>query len=58
LIVEGVSPAPVYLWIKDGAVEIRDASALWGKTTKETLEGIQAELGDGRIRAALIGPGG
>ncbi|MFO7698604.1 MAG: aldehyde ferredoxin oxidoreductase N-terminal domain-containing protein, partial [Anaerolineae bacterium] len=58
LIVEGVSPAPVYLWIKDGAAEIRDAGALWGKTTKETLEGIQAELGDARIRAALIGPGG
>ncbi|MHB1317734.1 MAG: aldehyde ferredoxin oxidoreductase family protein [Anaerolineae bacterium] len=58
LIVEGASPTPVYLWIKDGAVEIRDASALWGKTTKETLEGIQAELGDARIRAALIGPGG
>ncbi len=58
LIVEGVSPTPVYLWIKDGAIEIRDAAPYWGKTTKETLEGIQAELGDKRIRAALIGPGG
>jgi aldehyde:ferredoxin oxidoreductase len=58
LIVEGASPTPVYLWIKDGAAEIRDAGALWGKTTKETLEGLQAELGDTRIRAALIGPGG
>ena len=27
LIVEGVSPKPVYLWIKDGEVEIRDAAA-------------------------------
>jgi aldehyde:ferredoxin oxidoreductase len=58
LIVEGVSAKPVYLWIKDGEVEIRDAGAYWGRTTKETLEGIQAELGDRRIRAALIGPGG
>jgi len=58
LIVEGVSPTPVYLWIKDGEVEIRDATAYWGLTTKETLVGIQAELADTRIRAALIGPGG
>jgi len=58
LIVEGVSPKPVYLWIKDGEVEIRDASAYWGKTTKETLEGLREELGDRRVQASLIGPGG
>ena len=58
LIVEGVADKPVYLWIKDGEVEIRDAAAYWGKTTKETLEGIRAELGDRRIQMSLIGPGG
>ncbi len=36
IIVEGVSPKPVYLWIKDGEAELRDATHLWGKTTKET----------------------
>lgn len=58
LIVEGSSPAPVYLWIKDGQAELRDAAHLWGKTTKETLEALQAELGDARIGCAMIGPGG
>jgi len=29
LIVEGVASRPVYLWIKDGEVEIRDAYGLW-----------------------------
>jgi aldehyde:ferredoxin oxidoreductase len=58
LIVEGASPRPVYLWIKDGVAELRDASALWGQPTKETLEGIRAELGDERVQAALIGVGG
>ena len=58
IIVEGVSPRPVYLWIKDGVAELRAATYLWGKTTKETLGAIQEELGDRRIRCALIGPGG
>lgn len=58
IIIEGVSPKPVYLWIKDGVAELRDASAYWGKPTKETLEGLQAELGERRLRAAMIGPAG
>ncbi|MBC7235828.1 MAG: aldehyde ferredoxin oxidoreductase family protein [Chloroflexi bacterium] len=58
IIVEGVSAKPVYLWIKDGKAEIRDASHLWGKTTKETLELLEQELSDNRIHAQLIGPGG
>lgn len=35
IIVEGVSDKPVYLWIHEGEVEIRDATDLWGKTTHE-----------------------
>lgn len=58
LIVEGASPNPVYLWISDGLVELRDASALWGQPTKETQEAIRAELGDKRIQVAMIGAGG
>jgi len=58
LIVEGVAPRPVYLWIKDGQVEIRDASHLWGKTTKETQETLREELGEKRAQVAMIGPGG
>jgi aldehyde:ferredoxin oxidoreductase len=63
LIVQGAAPGPVYLWI-DGAdgerprIEIRDARSLWGKTTKETLAAVQEELGDPRVRCAMIGPGG
>ena len=58
IIVEGVSPNPVYLWVKDGKAEIRDASHLWGKTTKATLAAIREELGDSRISCTMIGPGG
>jgi len=59
VVVQGISPKPVYLWINDGNVEIRDASHIWGENTLETQEAIQAELGgDSRIRLAMIGPGG
>lgn len=58
VIVEGKAEKPVYLWIHDGEVSIRDASYLWGKNTKETQETIRAELGDSRIRVAAIGLGG
>ncbi len=58
LIVEGVSPTPVYLWIKDGVCEIRDASHLWGKDTKTTWETLKTELNDKRLHCAMIGPGG
>ena len=58
LIVEGVAEKPTYLWIKDGEVEIRDASHLWGKTTKETEATIREEVGDGRAELTMIGLGG
>jgi len=31
LIVEGKAKKPVYLWINDGQVEIRDAGKIWAK---------------------------
>lgn len=58
VIVEGRSPNPVYLWIKDGKAEIRSAAHIWGKDTGEAERLIREELGDGRIRVAQCGPGG
>jgi len=58
IIIKGISSTPVYLWIKDGKVEIKDASHLWGKETGIVQELIKEELGDKRIRIAQIGPGG
>jgi len=58
IIIKGESERPVYLWIKDGRAEIRDANHLWGKTTKETLTALREELDDARIRCTMIGKGG
>ncbi|MCD6529679.1 aldehyde ferredoxin oxidoreductase family protein [Candidatus Bathyarchaeota archaeon] len=45
LIVEGASESPVYIWINDENVEIRDAKHLWGKWTAETERLIKEEVG-------------
>ena len=58
IIVEGKADKPVYLWIKDDQVEIRDAAHLWGKTTAEVDSQLKEELGDKRVRVAQIGPAG
>jgi len=58
IVIKGRANRPVYLWIHEGEAEIRDASQLWGKYSKETQEEIRKELGDERIRIALIGPAG
>ncbi len=46
IIFEGVSEKPVYLYINDDVVELRDASALWGKDVFETTDMLKAEVGD------------
>ena len=58
IIVEGKAKKPVYLWIKDGNAEIRDASHLWGKFTGESDSIIREELDEKLVRIAQIGPGG
>ncbi|NQT74102.1 MAG: hypothetical protein HQ553_15270 [Chloroflexi bacterium] len=55
--VTGKSDKPVYLYLHDGQVEIKDASPLWGKTTIETRDILKQKLGkDARVVA--IGPAG
>ena len=64
LIIEGASETPVYLWVHDGKVEIRDAKHLWGKdvhaTTDMIREELKAEVGEEakNIKVACIGPAG
>jgi aldehyde:ferredoxin oxidoreductase len=58
IILEGKAKRPVYIWVHNGKVEIKDATHLWGKRTKETQDTIRSELGDAKVRVAMIGPGG
>ncbi|MFA5398905.1 MAG: aldehyde ferredoxin oxidoreductase family protein [Dehalococcoidia bacterium] len=58
IIVKGKSDKPVYLYIKDGKAELKDAAALWGKNTYQTIEAIRKEYDDQRTRVACIGQAG
>jgi len=58
IIVQGKAKKPVYLWIDDDKVEIRDAAHVWGKFPREADQMIKQELGDEDIHIVLIGPAG
>jgi len=58
LIVEGKAENPVYLWIHDGKVEIRDASKIWGKDTHQTEDLVKEEIREPKASVAAIGPSG
>jgi aldehyde:ferredoxin oxidoreductase len=58
IIFEGKASSPVYLWINDQKVELRDASSLWGLEVRKCQETIRSELEDKRVKVAQIGPGG
>ncbi len=58
LLVEGKADRPVYLYMKEGKSEIRNASHLWGKDIYQTQKAIKDELKDDSISIACIGTGG
>jgi len=58
LVITGKSQKRVYLLIKDGGVEIRDAKKLSGLDTVETQTTIRQELGDEKVQVASIGLAG
>jgi len=57
IIIEGKAKKPSYLYINNDEVEIRDADYLWGKTTIETINMLEKELGR-KFKISAIGPAG
>jgi aldehyde:ferredoxin oxidoreductase len=58
LIIRGQAAHPVYIYINQGRVEIRDASPFWGMDTYETPAAIQNDIGQDRLKILTIGPAG
>ena len=58
VVIEGKAHTPVYLWIDDDRVELRDAAHLWGKTTWDTLDTLRTELNEPTLHIVSIGPAG
>jgi aldehyde:ferredoxin oxidoreductase len=57
IIFEGQAPEPVYLWITDGASDLRSAAHLQGKTVAETTVLLRRETDD-KAKVSCIGPAG
>jgi aldehyde:ferredoxin oxidoreductase len=57
IILEGISPKPIYLFIDDDRVELRDANDLWGKNSFAVEKQFKEKLSE-EYQIAVIGPGG
>ncbi|MBO8170553.1 MAG: aldehyde ferredoxin oxidoreductase family protein [Bacillaceae bacterium] len=58
LIFKGKSDKPVYLYVEDGKAELRDASDLWGKSTRETVAAMKDRYGEEDLSVMAIGVAG
>jgi len=58
LVIKGKSKYPVYIYIHNGEIEIRDAREVWGKTVTEAQWAIREDLGDQEVKSVVCGPAG
>jgi len=56
--ITGKAEGPVYLWINEGRLEVRDAAQIWGLDTYQTQTVLKNELSRPSARVAVIGPAG
>ena len=57
IVISGKAKEPVYLRVDENGAELKSAAAVWGKTTKETVEALQAAEGE-EADVVAIGPAG
>jgi aldehyde:ferredoxin oxidoreductase len=58
LVIRGKASRPVYIYVHDGDIEIRDADHVWGSGVYDTQAIIRVELGDEETQILCIGPAG
>ena len=58
LIFKGRADKPVYAYIEDGQVELRDASMVWGMGVHDTVKYFQAKYGEKDLTVIAIGQAG
>ena len=58
LIFSGKSSNPVYAYVSDGTVELRDASAVWGKGVHDTVAHFRDKYGEKDLSVIAIGQAG
>ncbi len=57
IVFQGRASKPVYLWVDDDKVELKDAKDVWGKTTSETEKILREQHGKD-VQVASCGPAG
>lgn len=57
LVFKGKADAPVYAFVENGAVELRDASPVWGKGVHDTVAFMRAQYGE-EVSILAIGQAG
>ncbi|MGC9149144.1 MAG: aldehyde ferredoxin oxidoreductase family protein [Sulfolobales archaeon] len=58
LVVVGKAKDPVYIYVENEKIEIRDARRFWGLDIYEASKEILKEVGDENAKISLIGPAG
>lgn len=58
LVISGRASSPCWILLKDGQVEIRDGSELWGLSVSETADAVRTVTGDSGAETASIGIAG
>ena len=56
--ITGKAETPVYLWLQEGNLKIRNARDIWGKDTYESQTWIKREINIPGTRVLTIGPAG
>ncbi|MDT8306770.1 MAG: aldehyde ferredoxin oxidoreductase family protein, partial [Anaerolineae bacterium] len=58
LLFEGKAEKPVYAYVENGKIELRDASDLWGLGIHETIDRFKERYGEKDLTVMAIGPAG
>jgi aldehyde:ferredoxin oxidoreductase len=56
--ITGKSSEPVFIWLKDGRLEFRNAAHLWGVNTYSTQDTVKLQVGEKSARVCVIGQAG
>jgi aldehyde:ferredoxin oxidoreductase len=58
LVIKGKAKHPVYIYIHNGEIQIRDASDIWGQMVPDAQWTIREDLGDQEVKSLVCGPAG
>jgi aldehyde:ferredoxin oxidoreductase len=58
LVISGCAKAPVFLYVEDGKVEIRDAADVWGLGVHDAIAHFKKAYGEKDLTVMAIGPAG